>query len=87
MRIPASSPWLPGYIHVTQTVLVILVGLFPDRCHIYIHTHMYITLVLYINTVNTVYSIYGEVNSDKALSILGETPRPCLKENLRIYRQ
>ena len=33
MRIPVHSPWLPGYVDVTQTVLIILtmVGLFPDR--------------------------------------------------------
>ena len=42
MPIPVHSPWLPGYIVVTQTILVILtmVGLFPDR-H-YTHTHTYI---------------------------------------------
>ena len=33
MCIPVHSPWLPGYIHVPQTILVTLtvVGLFPDR--------------------------------------------------------
>ena len=33
MRTPVHSPWLPGYINVLQTVLVILtvVGLFLDR--------------------------------------------------------
>ena len=33
MRIPVHSPWLPGYINVAQTILVILTmaGLFPDR--------------------------------------------------------
>ena len=37
MCIPVHSPWLPGYIDVTQTVLVILTmaGHFPDRPHIY----------------------------------------------------
>ena len=32
-RIPVHSPWLPGYIDVAQTILVILTmaGLFPDR--------------------------------------------------------
>ena len=36
MHIPVHSPWLPGYVDVTQTVLVILTmtGLFPDRPHI-----------------------------------------------------
>ena len=35
MHIPVHSPWLPGYIDLTQTVLVILTmaGLFPDRPH------------------------------------------------------
>ena len=38
MHIPVHSPWLPGYIDVTQTVLVILTmaGLLPDRPLIYI---------------------------------------------------
>ena len=33
MCILVHSPWLPGYIDVTQTILIILtmVGLFPDR--------------------------------------------------------
>ena len=36
MRIPVHSPWLPGYIDVMQTVLVILTvaGLFPGRPHL-----------------------------------------------------
>ena len=36
MHIPVHSPWLPGYINVVQTILVILTmaGLFPDRPHI-----------------------------------------------------
>ena len=36
MRIPVHSPWLPGYIEVVQTILVILtmVGLFLDRPHV-----------------------------------------------------
>ena len=35
MHIPVHSPWLPGYISVVQTVLVLLimVGLFLDRPH------------------------------------------------------
>ena len=35
MRIPVQSPWLPGYIDVVRTVLVILTmaGLIPDRPH------------------------------------------------------
>ena len=37
MNIPVHSPWLPGYIDVSQSVLVILsmVGLFLDRFRIY----------------------------------------------------
>ena len=37
MHIPGHSPWLLGYIDVAQTILVILtmVGLFPDRPHIW----------------------------------------------------
>ena len=35
MHTPVPSPWLPGYIHVAQSVLIILTmaGLFPDRLH------------------------------------------------------
>ena len=35
MHLPVHSPWLPGYIDVTQTILVILTmaGLFLDRPH------------------------------------------------------
>ena len=38
MCIPVHSPWLPGYIEVAQTILVILTmaGLFPDTPHMYI---------------------------------------------------
>ena len=37
MHIPVCSPWLPGYMDVAQTILVILTmaGLFPDRPRIY----------------------------------------------------
>ena len=37
MCIPVSSPWLPGYIDVMQTILIILTmaGLFLDRLCIY----------------------------------------------------
>ena len=37
MCIPVHYPWLPGYIDVTQTILIILTtaGLFPDRSRIY----------------------------------------------------
>ena len=36
MHIPVHSPWLPGYIDVVQTVLIILTmaGLFLDRPHV-----------------------------------------------------
>lgn len=36
MHIPIHSPWLPGYMDVAQTILLILkvVGLFPDRPYI-----------------------------------------------------
>ena len=39
MHIPAHSPWLPGYIDVIKTVLVIItmVGLFPDKLYIHIY--------------------------------------------------
>ena len=36
--IPVHSPWLPGYINVVPTILIILtvVRLFPDRLYIYL---------------------------------------------------
>ena len=36
MHIPVHSPWLPGYMNVVQTVLIILTmaQLFLDRPHI-----------------------------------------------------
>ena len=36
MHIPVHSPWLPGYINVAQTILIIstMAGPFPDRPHI-----------------------------------------------------
>ena len=39
MYIAVHSPWLPGYIDVAQTILVLLpmAGLFPDRPHIIVH--------------------------------------------------
>ena len=38
MYIPVHCPWLPGYMDVGQIILIILtmVGLFPDRLHIYV---------------------------------------------------
>ena len=41
MCIPVHSPWLPGYMDVTQTILFMLtmVGLFLDRPHIW-DTHL-----------------------------------------------
>ena len=40
-RIPAHSPWLPGYINVAQTILVVLTvaGLFPDRPRVHKDHH------------------------------------------------
>ena len=42
MHIPVHSPWLPGYIDVAQTILIIFImaGLFPDRPHIYIYIYL-----------------------------------------------
>ena len=38
MCIPVHSPWLPGYIDVTQTILTLtMAGLFLDRpCMLYL---------------------------------------------------
>ena len=45
MSIPLHSLWLPGYIDVAQTVLVILTmaGVFPDRPHT---THFVYSFIL-----------------------------------------
>ena len=39
MHIPVHSPWLPGYIHVAQTILVMLTmaGRFLDTPHIVVY--------------------------------------------------
>ena len=36
MHLPVHSPWLPGYIDATETILVMLTlaGRFPGRPHI-----------------------------------------------------
>ena len=53
MSIPGHSPWLPGYINATYTVLIlIMAGLFPDRPHlscIYIHSYTHIYERAFIN--------------------------------------
>ena len=43
MLIPVPSPWLPGYINVMQTILVVLTmaGLFLDRPCIYLYVYRY----------------------------------------------
>ena len=44
MHIPLHCPWLPGYIDVMQTILVLtMAGLFLDRppTHTYIHIYIY----------------------------------------------
>ena len=55
MRIPVHSPWLPGYIVVVQTILLILTmaGLFPDRHHMYIPKEIHTKLMAYGKTYGT----------------------------------
>ena len=51
MYIPVHPPWLPGYIDVMQTILIILTmaGLFPDRPHIYLYIlYIYVHILIYI---------------------------------------
>ena len=45
MCIPVQSPWLPGYIDVMKTILIIftMAGLFPDR-HLIHHPCLYFSL-------------------------------------------
>ena len=52
MCIPVHSPWLPGYIDVTQTVLIILTvaGLFLDRPCISIFFHWFKIISNFLET-------------------------------------
>ena len=52
IRVPVHSLWLPGYIVITQTVLVMLTmaGLFPDRSRIYICIYVYMYIYTHIYT-------------------------------------
>ena len=58
MHTPVHSPWLPGYINVTQTVLGVLtmVGLFPDKLNISIFVSLQIGTLQepYLEFVNEV---------------------------------
>ena len=49
VRTPALSPWLPGYIDVVQTILVILtiVGIFPDLYFWIEFVHFYVFCFLH----------------------------------------
>ena len=66
MCIPVHSPWLPGYINVMQTVLIILTmaGLFDffwtDYIYIYIYIYLYIHIYIdtYTHSQNTHCVIY-----------------------------
>ena len=72
MLIPVHSPWPPGYIDVTQTVLIILTmaGLFPDRPHvlsIYLCVHSFKHLFSTFCVPGTVYSGSNEMRKKMAL--------------------
>ena len=56
MYIPVHAPWLPEYVNVMQTVLIIstMAGLFPDRLYIYIYIYIYI----YTYILSYIYTIY-----------------------------
>ena len=49
MHIPVHSPWVPGYIHVMQTDLIMLIvaGYFPDKPHIYKFVHVAYDAIIY----------------------------------------
>ena len=66
MHIPVHSPWLPGYINVAQTLLVILTmaGLFPDRpcsdkslTHLTPHTVITILLTIFPMKILQIFSV------------------------------
>ena len=60
MHIPVHSPWLPGYINVMQTVLIILtmVQHFPDRpC-----THKWLTTNITFLDILPVFKMYIQTN-------------------------
>ena len=48
MLIPVQSPWLPGYINVAQTILIVLTmaALFLDRLYIYDYIYIYDEILL-----------------------------------------
>ena len=52
MHILVHSPWLPGYINITQTILIVTIaGLFLDRPCIYIFTFyflLYFSITIYL---------------------------------------
>ena len=62
MCIPVHSPWPPGYVDVTQIILVLLkvAGLFPVRPHIHvcIYDYVYVNILIYMN-MNTYISKNG----------------------------
>ena len=69
MYMSVQSPWLPDYIDVTQTFLVILTmaGLSPDRPH---NIYLYLYLYLYISI-----SVSIDVSTDTDIDIFRETER------------
>ena len=66
MCIPVHSPWLPGYMDVTQTILIILImaGLFPDRPRIFDFSQVLLfvleNLALLLLFFRGVYSSWGK---------------------------
>ena len=53
MCVPVHSPWLPGYISVMLTILIILTmaGLFPDRPCMLVAQHVVVTIPMTFNNV------------------------------------
>ena len=72
MGIPVHSPWLPGYMGVTQTILVTLTmaGLFLNRPHIF-HIH------------NTTISTSASINTEN--NVLNEEIYFCLSKIKEFY--
>ena len=67
MHSPVHSPWLPGYISIAQTVLIVLImtGLFPDRTRtIYYILNMYFIYLIYVLYLNIMYILDTIYNMD-----------------------
>ena len=75
MHFPVYSPWLPGYINIMQTILIILTMavLFLDIPFMYTHTHMHTHHMHMKTTYTYIYMTYTcshrETNTSISVSV------------------